>query len=139
MSKSRAEPTARGRCLCGAVSYTLHGPLRGVVNCHCGQCLHTHGHFAAYTNVRRADLHFEEDRGLKWYESSERARRGFCGECGASLFWDRRGGDSISVAAGTLDRPTGLKTVANIFVADKGDYYEIEDGLPSHPGTMNPT
>ncbi len=136
MNDSRDTPTASGRCLCGAVAYTLHGPLRGVINCHCGQCLRTHGNFAAYTNVHRAELTLIEDRGLRWFESSDTASRGFCGRCGASLFWEPRGGETISVAAGTLDRPSGLKTVANIFVADKVDYYEIPDNLPSYPGTM---
>ena len=25
-------------CLCGAERYEVHGPLRGVVNCHCTRC-----------------------------------------------------------------------------------------------------
>ena len=32
--------------------------------------------------------------------------------------------------AGSFDRPTGLKGGMHIFVADKGDYYDIADGLP---------
>ena len=135
MSDNPNTQTASGRCLCGAVAYTLHGPLRGVINCHCGQCLRSHGNFAAYTNLHRAGLTLVEDRGLRWYESSDTARRGFCGHCGTSLFWEPRGGDSISVAAGTLDPPSGLKTIANIFVADKADYYEIPDDPPSYPGS----
>ncbi len=124
---------ATGRCLCGAVAYQVHGPLRDVVNCHCRQCRRTHGHMAAYTSVRRADLHMTETRGLKWYQSSDAARRGFCQECGASLFWDSLDRDSIAVAAGSIDEPTGLKTIRHIFVADKGDYYEIDDGLERLP------
>ena len=49
-------PRATGRCLCGAVHYQIRGPLRPVVNCHCGQCLRTHGNVAAYTSAARADL-----------------------------------------------------------------------------------
>ncbi len=124
---------ASGRCLCGAVRYRLRGPLRDVVNCHCGQCLRSHGNVAAYTRVKRADLVLSEERGLKWYRSSQRARRGFCRECGSSLFWERLDGDTISVAAGGIDPPTGLKTVRHIFVADKPDYYEILDGLEALP------
>ena len=59
--------------------------------------------------------------------------RGFCRRCGASLFWRRSGADRISIAAGTLDGPTGLRTAAHIFVADRGDYYEITDDLPRFP------
>ncbi len=36
----------------------------------------------------------------------------------------------MSFALGALDEPTGLKLKKHIFVADKGDYYDIADGLP---------
>ncbi len=85
-------PRATGRCLCGAVRYQIRGPLRAVVNCHCGQCRRTHGNVAAYTSAARADLVLTEDHGLKWYRSSEVAQRGFCRDCGASLFWEPLGG-----------------------------------------------
>jgi len=76
--------------------------------------------------------------GLKWYDSSEHARRGFCGRCGSTLFWDGRGRDYIAIAAGTLDGKTGLKIARHIFTADKGDYYAITDGLPKSRGGHAP-
>ncbi|HER27108.1 MAG TPA: GFA family protein [Rhodospirillales bacterium] len=121
-----------GRCQCGAVRYGFGEALRGVINCHCSQCRRTHGHFAAYTNAKLDDFQLLEDRGLKWFRASDTARRGFCTECGATLFWDGDGNDYIGIAAGTLDAPTGLQTIGHIFVADKGDYYDIADGLPQH-------
>ncbi len=36
----------------------------------------------------------------------------------------------IAVAMGALDGPTGTHLHLHIFTADKGDYYEIADGLP---------
>ena len=74
----------QGACLCGSVRFNLKGELRSVINCHCGQCLHTHGHYAAYTAVEKEKLEFIIDDGLKWYRSSKDARRGFCKECGGS-------------------------------------------------------
>ena len=127
-----------GGCLCGGVRYELDGPLRGVVNCHFTQCRKTHGHIGAYTNVARDRFRLINDSSLSWYVSSELARRGFCRVCGSSLFWERRGGDVVSIAAGTIDQPTGLKTVAQIFTAaeHRGDYYELDTGLKTYPGTM---
>ena len=124
-----ATSSVTGRCECGAVRFTVTGALREVSNCHCGQCRRFHGHVGAYTGAALADLAFDEERGLRWYQSSNFARRGFCGECGSSLFWHRLDGDFMSIAAGCLDAPTGLRTVRHIFVAHRGDYYEIEDGL----------
>jgi hypothetical protein len=125
-----------GGCDCRAVRYEVRGPMRDVVNCHCGQCRRTHGHFGAYTSVARDRLRFTEDAGLCWYQSSPTTRRGFCGRCGSSIFWDRAGLPTISIAAGTLDPPTGLRTVAHIFTRDAGDYYRIEDDLKQFPGSM---
>lgn len=125
-----------GSCLCGAIKFVISGKLREVVNCHCGQCRKAHGHFAAYSAVPRDQISFLNDQGLTWYKSSEHARRGFCRECGSSLFWDRLASDTLCVAAGSLDQPTGLISVRHIFVDDAGDYYEIEDSLEKFPGTM---
>ena len=120
--------TATGGCLCGAVRYRVMGPLREVVACHCQQCRRSSGHHVAATSAERADI--EIAGTVTWYASSRWARRGFCGVCGSNLFWDRIGGPRLSISAGTLDGPTGLRLKGHIFVADKGDYYAIADGLP---------
>lgn len=112
---------ATGGCLCGAVRYAVRGPLREVVVCHCGRCRRTHGDAAGYSSCAAADLELAEDRALRWFARDGR-ERGFCGECGASLFWRRAGAERVSIAAGTIDPPTGLRTVAHIFLADAGDY-----------------
>lgn len=121
--------THPGGCLCGAVRFVAVGPLRPVVNCHCGQCRRIHGAFGAYSAAD--SVRFERQDGLQWYESSPGIRRGFCGNCGAPLFWDKLDRPSpFSIVAGALDQPTGLQTVRHIFVADKGDFYDLTDGLP---------
>ena len=122
--------THAGGCLCKAVRYEVAGPLRDVVECHCAMCRRTHGHVAAYTAAPKAALRMIETRGLKWYASSSFARRGFCAECGASVFWERPAGELVSIAAGTLDTPTGLRTTLQIFVEDAGDYYTVRNDIP---------
>jgi hypothetical protein len=129
------DETHKGGCLCGGVRYQVTGRLQPVVDCHCGQCRRTHGHFAACATAPKAMLELVEDVGLHWYGSSPGVRRGFCGTCGASLFWERTEGSTIGIAAGTLDGPTGLATVGHIYVADAGDYYTIADNLPRFAGS----
>ena len=124
-----------GGCLCGAVRYEVTGPLRDVVICHCGRCRRTHGHAAAYSACAEPDLVLARDDGLRWYEADGRAR-GFCARCGASLFWRAEGRGTISVAAGTLDQPTGLKIVAHIYTRDHADYYSIDGPGERHPGAL---
>lgn len=119
----------------------LRGELRAVVACHCRQCLISSGHVAAATAVARTGFTLlagdGPGGGLRWYRSSPRARRGFCGTCGSSLFWDADGSPIISVFAGTIDPPTGLEMALHIFTEHPGDYYRIADGLPALPRGMD--
>ncbi|MHA1525102.1 MAG: GFA family protein [Alphaproteobacteria bacterium] len=129
MSKSN-EKRATGGCHCGAVRYEVRGVMRGIVNCHCAMCRRLHGTFGAHAKAKKQDITMINEDGLSWYESSATARRGFCRECGSSLFWQANTQDTTGIVAGTLDEPTGLATIGHIFVAQKGDCYEICDDLP---------
>lgn len=122
-----------GSCLCGGVTFELTGPLRPSVGCHCIQCRKTSGHYVSATQVDARQLSITKDNTLAWYQSSPGAKRGFCRVCGSSLFWrcDADNG-ATSVMSGTLDGDTGLTTAKHIFTAYKGDYYDIEAGVPQH-------
>jgi hypothetical protein len=124
-----------GGCLCGGVRYEVTGPLRDVVVCHCSRCRRTHGHAAAYSACAAADLVLVADQTLRWYEADGRAR-GFCAECGASIFWRAPARETISIAAGTLLEPTGLRTVAQIYTDSRGDYYELLGEGSHHPAGL---
>src|SRR2546430_13235579 len=50
---------------CGAVRYSIAGPLRPVVMCHCTQCRRMTGHIMAATGARRADFSLVSDGELK--------------------------------------------------------------------------
>jgi hypothetical protein len=102
------ELTARalsGSCLCGRVRFEVRGDLGPADACHCVQCRKQSGHYFASTNVPRDALTVTGQEHLSWHQSSAAIRRGFCSTCGSFL---------------------------HIFVAEKGDYYEIADGLPQH-------
>lgn len=121
----------KGSCLCGGVTYALKSPLRNSVACHCVQCRKTSGHYVSATQVAAGHLEMLSTTTLQWYRSSPKAERGFCNTCGSSLFWRHEDdGGAVSVMSGTLDGATGIATEKHIFVADKGDYYEIADALP---------
>lgn len=127
------DPT-KGSCLCGAVAFALSGPLRPIIACHCEICRKTSGHHWAATSVPWDRFTFTEQEGLRWYDSSDFARRGFCERCGSSLFYEPKGQARVSISAGCLDAPTGLRLERHVFTKDKGDYYDIADGLPCHEG-----
>jgi hypothetical protein len=122
-----------GSCLCGAVKFEVAASLEGPDACHCSMCRKISGHYWASTDVPRDRLSVTGEEGLRWYQSSEKVRRGFCGTCGSPLFWDVPGRPKISISMGAFDKPTDTQLGLHIYVADKGDYYDIADGLPQNP------
>jgi hypothetical protein len=132
--QTHAKARAAGRCLCGAVSYEAHGPLRDILVCHCDECRRWSGYLGAFTSTRLEHFVVHDESALRWIDSpaSDRhARRGFCVECGSSLFWQPEGSDRINISAGTLDRPTGLRVAGHWYPQHAGDYDELpDDGLP---------
>lgn len=116
-----------GSCLCGGVSYKINGPVRDIVNCFCEQCRKTSGHHVAATRVNKDHLELVNEETLEWFECLPDVFRGFCNTCGGSLFWDNKTSfdNEIAVMAGTLDAPTNLKTIGNIFTEDASDYCQI--------------
>ena len=119
-----------GSCLCGRVAFRIDGDLPLPVACHCGQCCKRSGHYWASTPVPDARFQLTREDGLRWFEASDTAKRGFCSTCGAFLFWKAHDGAQISIAMGAIEAPTGMALRGHIFIADKGDYYDIADGLP---------
>ena len=127
---SSEEKITKGGCLCGAVRYEVNGPLRNIVNCHCSMCQKLHGNFGPHTKALKVNINITNSDGLAWYKTSEIAQRGFCRECGSGLFWEPFDLDATGIIAGSLDAPTGLKTMGHIFVGEKSDFCDITDELP---------
>jgi hypothetical protein len=137
LTENVADKKLIGGCLCGQVRYQINGHCRNIINCHCDNCRRTHGHVAAYTSVDKVDLELLSKQSLKWFhDQSPNTYRGFCGHCGASLFWQAvdlnhlASNNKIAVSAGTLDSGHGLITIGHIYVSEAGEYYQIEDELP---------
>ena len=122
----------KGSCLCGEIKFEVSAELAAPNACHCTMCRKHSGHFEASTDVPRDRLTIEGKDNITWYQSSKKVRRGFCKLCGSSLFFDPPHLDWIAVSMGAFDTPTNTKIERHIFVADKGDYYDITDDLPQN-------
>jgi hypothetical protein len=127
-------PIHSGSCLCGAVRFEVIGDIPAPDACHCTICRKFSGHYFASSDVPRSAVTIHGGEHLRWYQSSPKVRRGFCCTCGASLFFDAPNKDWLGIAMGAFDGPTHTKLAIHIFVADKGDYYDIADGVPQHEG-----
>jgi len=128
--KKRKKLTYYAECLCKGIKVKIQDKIRHVSNCHCIQCMKTHGNFAAYTSCEEQNMSFINKSTLRWFKSSKIAKRGFCVKCGASFFYKKYKSKNISIAAGMLKSPTKLKTYANIYVKNKMDYYKLDPKIP---------
>ena len=120
----------KGQCECGAVAFNVTGTRKEITMCHCKQCRRLSGHHWAATRAPFDQLTFTNDAGLKWYTSSTWAKRGFCKECGSSLFYRMNDEGGIGIAAGCLDDDNDFVAGKHIFTADKGAFYTIADDAP---------
>jgi hypothetical protein len=123
-----------GRCVCGGITFAVHGALRDVINCHCERCRRFTGHHMAATSATRADVQVDDGEALlRWYFPVPEAGYGFCGRCGSSLFWQSTADATRwSICAGTLEPPTGLTTTHACWTSQASDYH-VRPGIPESP------
>jgi hypothetical protein len=95
-------------------------------------CRRTSRHFAAFTATRPGALVLIESEGLRWYRSSTSARRGFCGTCGSSLFWEPTSGDRVS----PYDEEYGLRLDVGAVMAFSLDAVEARNHFIHARGLM---
>lgn len=122
----------QGRCLCGNVTFRINGPVTHAGYCHCAECRRQSGHYWASATVSDSAIIIAGD--VSWYAASTFAKRGFCARCGTFLFWRADNADEVGFSLGAIEGQTGIVMEKHIFTAEKGDYYQITDGLPQERG-----
>lgn len=117
--------TLNATCHCGAVHLTLPAGAAGVLACHCRDCQKMHGNFNAFLAAPIADIAVEGEGALVWYQSSEAARRAFCGTCGARVLKEVTPAGRWLISAGLVDGPTGKRIIKNLWEESKLDWYDL--------------
>ena len=120
-----SEGPLTGGCQCGAVRFRVARLGRGSI-CHCRMCQKAFGSFFGPL-VTSHDGHWT--RGApKWFQSSNRARRAFCGECGTPLAYETKYG--LELAIGAFDDPTKVAPVIQVNMTDKQPFFDTLTSLP---------
>ena len=127
-----------GSCFCGSVRYRVGGRALTVCQCHCGMCQRAVGApVVTWATFDRKDF-ASTGPALTWFQSSVEARRGFCGRCGSSLFFESdRWAGLIDVTVVTLDVAAQLAPSMHIYVGSRQPWMRAGDGLPCHVGDTN--
>lgn len=119
----------RGGCQCAAVRYeAVSEPLNQRI-CHCRACQRVIGAaFNARILMRIEDVTITGP--IATFYSSPALERGFCLQCGASIFSRRASAGVIGLTVGSLDDPSQFKPDMHIWVSSKQPWLVINDGLP---------
>ena len=122
-----------GGCMCGAIRYEATGPLMFVVLCHCRMCQQWTGSaMLGSATFPKGSVNFVKGTP-KIHQSSAVCDRGFCGECGSSLFTQYAAGsvfDSVKfVSIGTLDDPERAHPNVHYGAEAELSWMRRDDGL----------
>lgn len=123
-----------GRCLCGAVKYSIDCDIDFIVNCHCRYCRIAHGaEFVPIAIISADKLEIIEGNELmsKFEVPKIGAFRCFCNACGTRLFNHAPEANMISLIVATLTKASDLLPVANVNMESSSCGFEQTNGLPS--------
>ncbi len=111
-----------GHCLCGSVSFSANVKAGGAGPCHCESCRRWSGgiYLAAEAN---GPVTFQGEEHITRYKSSDWAERGFCRNCGSSLFYRLVEQDMYILATGSFDDQSALAMSHQIFIEEKPEWY----------------
>ncbi len=121
-----------GGCLCGSVRFEIEPPTKWCSHCHCSLCRRAHGAaFVTWFGVEKAQFRISEgDSAVQWHHSSEEARRGFCGRCGSTLFFEsERWAGETHIVLASMDSPIDRTPRAHVFFDSHVDWVELGDEL----------
>ena len=107
-----------GGCLCRDVRYVLTGEPVTARICWCHDCQHLAGNGTvnAIFPTDALEIQGEPSEYISAADSGNQIRRRFCPKCGSHLFADSNGRVGLTVVrVGTLDDPSSIRPVANIW------------------------
>jgi len=72
------------------------------------------------------------DGPVGWMSADSGIRRGFCKECGTTLFSERQSAGTIGLSMGSLDKPELFEPTAHIWTSSKQAWLLLNDGRPQY-------
>ena len=114
-----------GKCLCGAVHFTIRDLRQDFGACHCKMCQRWAGSAFMGLTVPAETITIEGTENIGRYQSSEWAERAWCKACGSNLWYQVTAEGPYSgayqISVGLLDDTTGLNIAREYFVDVKVD------------------
>ncbi len=126
-------PSLLGSCLCGSIRYRLDGEpsSEGAGYCHCRRCQRSTGApVVAWVTYPKSSLTILQG-SPKAFQSTPKAIREFCPDCGTQLFFHYTEGPAdIDVTIAGLDDPSTIVPRYHIWTSSQVPWLSINDDLP---------
>lgn len=122
-----------GKCLCGAVGFTVAVCDTKSGACHCDMCRKWVGGPYMATNCG-TDVTFTSEENITRYDSSDWGARGFCNKCGTSLFYYLKPKSEYHMPVGLFDNQDEFVFDHQIFIDEKPDYYDFANDTSKMTG-----
>src|SRR3954468_17254089 len=122
-----------GGCLCGAVRYAVEAEPINERICHCRLCQKALG--AAFN--ARLLFHIDDvtlSGPIATVTSSPPLQRGFCRNCGTTIFSRREAAGIMGLTSGSLDDPSLFQPQMHFHTASRQPWVKLDDGLPQYEG-----
>ena len=119
---AKGEPQT-GQCACGAVTFKVIAP-KTYGACHCSMCRQWCG--GLWMGVVCEDV-TELSGPVQEWKSSKIATRGFCVQCGSSIWHKPKHAKSYTFGQGLFDDQTQWKLVREICSDDQPSHYALAD------------
>lgn len=128
---------ANGSCFCGAVEFSAANSSKWCAHCHCSMCRKTHGAgYVTWVGYEQDQVTFTRGGDqLTWYDSSAGAQRGFCRQCGSSMFFrSERWAGELHIALGCMKSEIDRQPDANVFFDQHVDWMPVDTSLKQVDG-----
>lgn len=118
----------QGHCLCGKVRVYIPELSEEITVCHCHMCQKFFGGpFLSLAGVLPKDVDISGEEQIQRYLSSEWAERGFCKQCGSSLFYHSLTDDEYYFPAGLFAEIDQAKLTTEIFYDQKPAFFHFKE------------
>ena len=121
---SEEKRIGKGKCLCGAVRFTVKQMTGKLEACHCGMCRKWGGGPLMAVECG-AEVSFEGEENITVFDSSDWAERGFCKTCGSHLFYRLKHSNQHQMPAGLFDEQEEFNFDLQVYVDKKPAYYSF--------------
>jgi hypothetical protein len=129
------QPFATGRCLCGAVSYTIRAEPIGMGQCHCKDCQQASGTgHMSLARFKRDDVTITGKTAsyASTAESGNINTRHFCPTCGSRVYGENSARPGmVNIAVGCLDDHSWFSPQVVVYAKDRPGWDVTSADIPN--------